>query len=203
MASRIQPALLVSAGAAATFTTTSPAAAGFTPIKKTSRPNLPGKQKKTYKKRVNIVPVKKPQPGERKAFRKRIQLSNNSALPVEGLEKLDAENLVRDESAGKVFALPDDVVDQLRALEAFKTTQSWNLFRQPHVLVRRETVDLMRRLEASTRTQGEEVAGRKEAVKCVIAGSKLSGKSMLALQAMAYGLLNKWVVINIPEGIYL
>lgn len=97
-----------------------------------------------------------------------------------------------DESAGKVFAIPDNVVDHLRALEAFKTTQSWNLFRRPHVLLRKETVELMKRLEAS--------AEKKEALKCVLTGSKLSGKSMTMLQAMAYALLNNWVVLHIPEG---
>ncbi|KAF7544442.1 hypothetical protein G7046_g9788 [Stylonectria norvegica] len=148
--------------------------------------------KKSYKKRGNIVSVRKPNPGERKAFRKRIQLSNNSALPVEGLDVLQPGNMALAESAGKMLAVPDNVVDQLRALEAFKTTQSWSLFRRPHVLLRQETVELMKRLEAS--------AEKKEAVRCVLTGSKLSGKSMTMLQAMSYALLNNWIVLHIPEG---
>ncbi|RSM15607.1 hypothetical protein CEP52_000636 [Fusarium oligoseptatum] len=187
-APRIQPIL----SAAAPFSTTSAVQAAAAPPPIKSRRDLPSKPKKVYKKKANIVPVRKPNPGERKAFRKRIQLSNNSALPVEGLGSLDPKNMTLDESAGKVFAIPDNVVDHLRALEAFKTTQSWNLFRRPHVLLRKETVELMKRLEASVE--------KKEALKCVLTGSKLSGKSMTMLQAMAYALLNNWVVFHIPEG---
>ncbi|CAM1506575.1 Fc.00g062160.m01.CDS01 [Cosmosporella sp. VM-42] len=185
MAPRIQPIIV----STASFSTSS---ALLAPPAAKSRRDLPGKVKKTYKKRANIVPVRKPNPGERKAFRKRIQLSNNSALPVEGLEALNPKTMALDESAGKIFAIPDHVVDQLRALEAFKTTQSWNLFRRPHVLLRKEAVELMKKLEASVE--------KKEAVKCVLTGSKLSGKSMTTLQAMSYALLNNWVVFHIPEG---
>ncbi|KAF4335155.1 ribosomal [Fusarium beomiforme] len=183
---RIQPVLLAS------LSTSSAALAVSAPPAIKSRRDLPQKVKKSYKKRANVTPVRKPQPGERKAFRKRIQLSNNSALPVAGLEDLDANNMTKDESAGKMFAIPDQVVDHLRALEAFKTTQTWNLFRKPHVLQRKETVELMKKLELS--------AKEKKALKCVLTGSKLSGKSMAMLQAMAYALLNNWVVFHIPEG---
>ncbi|KAL6868477.1 mitochondrial ribosomal death-associated protein 3 domain-containing protein [Trichoderma novae-zelandiae] len=175
----------------AAFSTTSLLSAAAPPAIK-SRKDLPKKTKKTYKKKQNIVAVKKPGPGERKAFRKRIQLSNNSALPVAGVEPLEAQTMARAESGGRMFAVPDEVVDRLRALEAFKTTQTWNLFRKPHVLVRKETVELMGKLEASVE--------KKEAFKCVLTGSRLSGKSLMLLQAMSYALLNEWVVIHIPEG---
>ncbi|KAK1240961.1 hypothetical protein MKX07_006394 [Trichoderma sp. CBMAI-0711] len=185
VAPRIQPIII------AAFSTTSLVSAAAPPAIK-NRKDLPKKTKKTYKKKQNIVPVKKPAPGERKAFRKRIQLSNNSALPVAGLDALEAQTMARPESSGRMFAVPDEVVDQLRALEAFKSTQTWNLFRKPHVLVRKETVELMGRLEASLE--------KKEAFKCVLTGSRLSGKSLMLLQAMSYALLNEWVVIHIPEG---
>ncbi|KAF5231296.1 hypothetical protein FANTH_13475 [Fusarium anthophilum] len=185
-APRIQPVLLTP------FSTSTAALAVSAPPAIKSRRDLPQKVKKSYKKRANVTPVRKPQPGERKAFRKRIQLSNNSALPVAGLENLDASNMTKAESAGKMFAIPDQVVDHLRALEAFKTTQTWNLFRKPHVLQRKETVELMKKLELS--------AKEKKAFKCVLTGSKLSGKSMAMLQAMAYALLNNWVVFHVPEG---
>jgi small subunit ribosomal protein S29 len=187
VAPRIQPIII------AAFSTTSLVSAAAPPAIK-NRKDLPKKTKKTYKKKQNIVPVKKPAPGERKAFRKRIQLSNNSALPVAGLDALEAQTMARAESSGRMFAVPDEVVDQLRALEAFKSTQTWNLFRKPHVLVRKETVELMGRLEASLE--------KKEAFKCVLTGSRLSGKSLMLLQAMSYALLNEWVVIHIPEGTY-
>lgn len=188
IAPRIHPIILPRA---AFFSTTSSLAAAPPPTIK-SRRDLPKKQKKTFKKKTNVVAVKKPNPGERKAFRKRIQLSNNSALPVQNIDELTPETLAKIESKGKMFALPDKVVDQLRALEAFKTTQMWNLFRRPHVLVRDETVELMRRLEGSVE--------KKEALKCVLTGSKLSGKSLTLLQSMSYALMNDWVVLHIPEG---
>ncbi|OYY61017.1 MAG: hypothetical protein B7Y50_05455 [Hydrogenophilales bacterium 28-61-11] len=187
VAPRIHPVVL----ARAPFTTSSVLAAAPPPTIK-SRRDLPKKTKKTYKKKANIVAVKKPNPGERKAFRKRIQLSNNSALPVQGLDELSAEALANHESKGKMFAIPDQVVDQLRALEAFKTTQTWNLFRRPHFLVREETVEMMRKLQDSKTN--------KEAFKCVLTGSRLSGKSMALLQAMSHALLDGWVVFHIPEG---
>lgn len=189
-ASRIHPILRISR-AAAPFSTSSFVAAADPPTI-SSRRDLPKKVKKTFKKKAHIAPVKKPNPGERKAFRKRIQLSNNSALPVEGIEDLSPAALADPAISGKMVAIPDSVVDQLRALEAFKTTQTWNLFRRPHFLVRRETVELMRMMTESV--------DKKEALKCVLRGRKLSGKSLTLLQAMAYGLMNEWVVLHIPEG---
>lgn len=186
-APRIQPVYLL----AAPFSTSSALAANAPPAIK-SRRDLPKKQTKTFKKKTNITPVKKPNPGERRAFRKRIQLSNNGALAVPGLEALDAATMAAAENAGKVFALPDRVVDQLRSLEAFKTTQNWNLFRSPHVLVRKETVDLISRMQESVT--------KKESAKVVLTGGRISGKSLTVLQAMSHALLNEWVVISIPEG---
>ena len=175
----------------AAFSTSRSVAAAPPPTIK-SRRDLPKKTKKTFKKKTNVVAAKKPNPGERKAFRKRIQLSNNSALPVHGAEELGAETMASESSKGKMFALPDKVVDQLRALEAFKTTQSWSLFRKPHFLVREETAELIGLLKASVE--------KKESVKCVLTGSKLSGKSLALLQAMTHALMNDWVVLHIPEG---
>ncbi|KAK2612426.1 hypothetical protein QQS21_001530 [Conoideocrella luteorostrata] len=188
VAPRIHPILLPRAS----FSTSAFLAAAAPPPTIKSRRDLPKKTKRTFKKKTNVVAVKKPQPGERKAFRKRIQLSNNSALPVQGIEDLNPELLTKAENKGKMVALPDRVVDQLRALEAFKTTQTWNLFRRPHFLVRDETVELMSKIAGS--------AEKKEALNCVLTGSKLSGKSLTMMQAMAYGLMNEWVVLHIPEG---
>ncbi|KAI5866554.1 mitochondrial ribosomal protein [Durotheca rogersii] len=135
---------------------------------------------------------KPPLPGERKAFRKRIQLSNNNALEVPGLEELTAENIVDFNSVGKVARLSDAVIDGLRAVEAFKPTQTWNLFRSPHTLIRHETVDLVRQLS--------DAISKQETLRLVITGDRACGKSMLGLQALAAGLMNQWVVINIPEA---
>lgn len=190
VASRIQPIIL----STAPFSTTSSAAAAASAPVKNRRDLLSANRsvKKTYKKKSSIVAVKKPNPGERKAFRKRIQLSNNSALPVPGRTVLEADTLVDPKNACTMVALPDKIVDQLRALEAFKTTQSWGLFRRPHFLVREETITLMKKLEEASKS--------KTGLKCVLTGSRNSGKSMALLQAMSHALVNNWVVIHIPEG---
>jgi small subunit ribosomal protein S29 len=160
----------------------------------TTIPDLEVRQKKVQvpKKKKAVVHVKKPNPGERKAFRKRIQLSNNSALEVQGLASLEPETMARESNAGQMFALPSDVQDRLRVLEAFKHSQSWNLFRKPHLLVRREVVQLASKLEAAAKD--------KKALHLVLTGERLTGKTVALLQAMTYGLLNDWVVINIPDG---
>ncbi|KAG5983776.1 hypothetical protein E4U55_007175 [Claviceps digitariae] len=190
---RLLPTLLVprARAAEALFSTSSRLAATPPPALK-SRRELPQKVKKNYRKKSNIVSVKKPNPGERKAFRKRIQLSNNSALPVKDTKNLRPETLADEESRGKMVAIPDEVVDQLRALEAFKATQTWNLFRRPHFLVRNDTCEVVRHMK--------EAAQLKEGYGCVLRGTKLSGKSLVLLQTMAYGLMNGWVVLHIPEG---
>lgn len=144
------------------------------------------------KKKRQADKSKPPASGERKAFRKRIQLSNDNALEVPGLSKLTAENIVDSSSIGQVIGLPPALVDQLRASEAFKPTQTWGLFRSPHTLVRQETVDLAKQLT--------DAVGKKETLRLVITGDRASGKSILGLQALATGFLNDWVVINIPEG---
>ena len=96
---------------------------------------------------------------------------------------------------GQVLGIPGDLIDQLRAVEAFKTTQAWHLFRKPGMLVREETLDygeLMKELSQSGRT-----------VRKVLVGERGSGKSFLALQIMILGFLRRWTVLNIPEGIPL
>ncbi|KAI1779556.1 mitochondrial ribosomal protein [Hypoxylon cercidicola] len=144
------------------------------------------------KKRRQTVKTKPPAPGERKAFRKRIQLSNNNALEVPGLGELTAENILSSGSVGSVVGLPLELIDQLRATEAFKPTQTWGLFRSPHMLIRQETVNLAKQLT--------DTINKKETLRLVVTGDRASGKSILGLQALATGFMNNWVVINIPEA---
>lgn len=145
-----------------------------------------------FKKKKDLVRPKTPGPGERKAWRKRIVLSNNNAIAVHGLSRMDGTNLASPESAGKVLKIPEAAIDQLRASEAFKSSQTWGLFHSPHTLVRPETVEVCGRML--------EAAAEGKTARLVIAGEKAAGKSMVLLQALVNAFLNNWVVIHIPEG---
>ncbi|KAK4240776.1 mitochondrial ribosomal death-associated protein 3-domain-containing protein [Achaetomium macrosporum] len=153
-----------------------------------------GKKLKLGKFKKNAVESKgkPPLPGERKAYRKRITLSNDNAIPVPWLKDLDADDLASAKNIARVLALPEEVQDQLRASEAFKPTQCWGMFRKPSLLVRKESVDLMNRMQASV--------DRKQTLRLVVTGDKVTGKSMMLLQAMAHAFLNNWIVIHVPEG---
>ena len=93
---------------------------------------------------------------------------------------------------GSVIGLNGITVDSLRAVEAFKTTQGWGLFRRPGLLVRGEGVELSRKLMDAQR--------QKKAVRLVVDGERGSGKSLLLVHAMATAFVKRWVVLNIPEG---
>ncbi|KUJ22703.1 mitochondrial ribosomal protein [Mollisia scopiformis] len=171
-----------------------------------------GEKTLRIKKKAFVKTGKPPAPGERKAMRKRIVLSNTNALEVAGMKDLDAEmvdSMVRGEDAvldgalqskgethedvvGKVVGLKGETVDSLRAVEAFKTTQGWGLFRRPGLLIREESVELCRRMT--------DAAANKKALRLVIDGEKGSGKSLMLLQAMATAFVKEWVVLNIPEA---
>jgi small subunit ribosomal protein S29 len=141
-----------------------------------------------------------PAPGERKALRKKVVLSNTNAIEVKGLQELNRENGTAARLAeleGQVLTLTDANVEALRSLEAFKHTQAWNLFRKPATVIRKDTVEIAKALEAA---EGGEDGKAKEAVKKVLFGEKGSGKSVLQLQAMALALNKGWVVIHIPNG---
>ena len=185
-----------------------------------------GQKTLRIKKKAPVKTGKPPAPGERKAMRKRIVLSNTNALEVEGLRELDSkmlgeweESVVRELQAGeddlvmqgalgllegeggeakgeakvvgKVVALMGSTVDSLRAVEAFKTTQGWGLFRRPGLLIREESVALSKKLILS------EEGG---VLRLVIDGERGTGKSLLLLHAMATAFVRGWVVVNIPEG---
>lgn len=145
-----------------------------------------------FKNKNPIVHGKRPGHGERKAWRKRIVLSNNNAVPVENLDLMTANNLADPATAGKVLKIPTDTIDKLRRVEAFKATQTWHLFHSPHSLVRRETVDLCTRMGRAVR--------EKKTAQIVVAGERGTGKSTVLLQSMVHALLNDWIVIHLPEG---
>lgn len=136
-----------------------------------------------------------PAAGERKAMRKRVVLSNTNALEVRDLEDLTAGNASEAARLGQVMGLSNETVDALRAIEAFKPTQGWSLFRRPATLVRKETLDMAALVN--------EVRVEKKTVRKVVFGDRGAGKSVLLLQAMAMGFLNNFVVVHIPEGMFV
>jgi small subunit ribosomal protein S29 len=142
------------------------------------------------KKKAVVKTGRPPAPGERKAIRKRIVLSNSNALEVTTMADMTAE--LDTAQVGTVVGLPGPVVDQLRAVEAFKTTQGWALFRRPAVLVREESVEIAKMIQ--------EAQEEKKTSKTIIDGERGAGKSMMLLQAMATAFIRGWIVLSIPEG---
>ncbi|EEY18586.1 37S ribosomal protein S23 [Verticillium alfalfae VaMs.102] len=176
LADRITPIITWTAP----FTTTTAAAAGPSKVVGNKPRQVIGKH------------IRKGKVGQNS--KKKRELSNNNAAVVPGLPVADASAMVSKENLGRIIGMPDKLIDQLRALESFKTTQNWGLFRKPHMLVRKETVQMMERLN--------EAAAEKQTLSTVLTGERISGKSLLLMQAMSYALLNNWVVIHIPEGEY-
>ncbi|KAK3383324.1 mitochondrial ribosomal death-associated protein 3-domain-containing protein [Lasiosphaeria ovina] len=200
-AARLRQGMPLAAAVAASFSTTANHSANAKPKPGTraAERNAPpsirqGKLFTIKKKKKNDsgARVKSPLPGERKAFRKRILLSNTNALPVPGLTDLGAESMLDPSNVCKVLSLPDDVIDQLRADEAFKTTQCWSMFRKPSMLIRTETVDLITRMHAAAKNN--------KTLRLVLTGDRVTGKSLMLLQAMTQAHLNDWLVVNIPDA---
>ena len=128
-------------------------------------------------------------------MRKRVVLSNTNALEIPNMRELNADNVSDAELRAKVTGIPGRVVSQLRAVEAFKSVQSWALFRAPGTLMRTETLQLGKIFEDVTSKRGGSKVARK-----VLVGARGSGKSIHLLQAMTMAFLKNWIVINIPEG---
>ncbi|XMA14434.1 hypothetical protein WAI453_007225 [Rhynchosporium graminicola] len=210
---------IAAASNAARFSTS--AKRDATPPKKSVKPGKviaksKGATTLRLKKKAFVKTGKPPASGERKAIRKRIILSNTNALEVLNLKDLDGrmvdeiadqngEGTKKPESlaaavlgsgdrsyVGKVVGLNGVTVDSLRAVEAFKTTQGWGIFRRPALLIREETAVLNRMLMDA----GE----RRETVRLVVDGAQGTGKSLMLLSAMASVFVKGWVVVNIPEA---
>lgn len=179
------------------FSTTAPSHATAAPRPGTGMHQRLGKRMTMtkFKKNRDFGRSRSPQIGERKAWRKRIVLSNNNAIRVDGLKTMDVDNLALPESAGEVFKIPAPTIDQLRSSEAFKSSQTWNLFHSPHALVRPETVAVCGKML--------EAADQGKTARMVVAGDRGAGKSMVLVQAMVNAFLHKWVVIHIPEGTFI
>ena len=139
---------------------------------------------------------KRPAPGDRKALRKRIVLSNNNALEVSSLKDLSKANVLSEANEGLVMGLPEPVVDALRNVDAFKTTQGWSFFRRPAVLMRREAIQLAQLFK---KVEEAAAGGDKKTIRRIITGERMSGKTTLLLQGLSTAFLRQWFVINIPE----
>ena len=129
--------------------------------------NVRGAKTTFIKKKKKPQPVdrsKKPGIGERRALRKRIVLSNNNALEVEGLNNITAESMLDESLRGQVVGIPEPVVDQLRAVEAFKVTQGWPLFRRPAMLMRKDALDMAAEIERIS------LGGREKSIRRVFVG---------------------------------
>ncbi|KZF26817.1 putative mitochondrial ribosomal protein DAP3 [Xylona heveae TC161] len=185
------------------FSTSSPYNAAKAPAKggnisrvQAGPPRRGQKSLRIKKKSPVKATTRPPAPGERKAARKRIVLSNTNAVEVQGLKELSPETMVDAQNHGQVLGIPGPVVDQLRAVEAFKTTQAWKLFRQPSTLQTKQSLDLAQ--QVAKVTDGEN--GKRTFLRKILTGDKASGKSVLLLQAMAMAFLKGWVVISIPDA---
>lgn len=137
---------------------------------------------------------KPPGPGERKALRKRIVVSNTNAIEVHSMQDLSAETMIDMRLRGQMLGIPGPVVDQLRAVEAFKVSQGWGLFRRPGTLIRKETLEYGKLFDSRNSSSTDQTTRR------ILVGEKGSGKSMLLLQATSMAFLKEWIVISIPNG---
>lgn len=136
-----------------------------------------------------------PEPGERKAARKRVVLSNTNAFEVDGISEWNPEEIRKGAMDGTMLALPGQLVDRLRAIESFKARQGWGFFRRPACLVTKQTVHLTNLMR--------EAAEDNTTLTRTIIGERGAGKSVMLLQAQASALMDGWIVIHFPEGIYL
>ncbi|KAF9886052.1 37S ribosomal protein S23 mitochondrial [Aspergillus nanangensis] len=183
--------------AAASFHTSS--ARYALPTKKKNSLDGPPKYREAKSARMKKKkPTDRPRPppvGERRTLRKRIVLSNPNALEVEGMQDISAETMVDSRLRGSILGLPIPMIAQLRAVQAFKPTQGWSIFRRPGTVVRRETLELGRLIDRIS-SDGED---KGKAVKKIVTGARGTGKTVHLLQAMAMAFTKKWVVVTVPE----
>jgi small subunit ribosomal protein S29 len=140
---------------------------------------------------------------ERKKLRDTIVLQNVNA-PIIDLHELTKELSTHEPAVGSVFTFGSRDIDRLRALEAFQRNQDWKYFHKPSTVYRNESLqvgEMMRQVEGYQAEDGKNVEGKMKRV--IFEGPKGSGKSVLLLQSMAWALQKGWLVVNIPNGMYL
>lgn len=151
------------------------------------------------KKKVRVDRPRPPPVGERRALRKRIVLSNPNALEVPGMRDISPETMVDENLRGSVVGIPVPMLDQLRAVQAFKPKQGWSIFRRPGTVMRNHTLRMGRAFDAIS-GDGDQKGG---VVKQIVTGARGTGKSVHLLQAMTMAFAKQWVVFTVPEGEYI
>ncbi|PYH43381.1 mitochondrial 37S ribosomal protein mS29 [Aspergillus saccharolyticus JOP 1030-1] len=170
------------------------------PLKKKANPQSSGpgyrsKQGVKLKKKKHVERARPPPVGERRALRKRIVLSNPNALEVADMQDISADNMVDSRLRGTILGLPVPMLDQLRAVQAFKPKQGWSIFRRPGTVTRRETLELGRLIDGIS----DKPEDKGKVVKRIITGPKGTGKTVHLLQAMSMAFTKEWVVVTVPE----
>lgn len=190
----------ITLSATSSFHTTAPQSDVVKKKKGVAQPKKLRESTSAQIKKSKRVKEKPPAVGERKAQRKRIVLSNTNALEISDMADLTPENMADDAMVAKILGLEGKLLDQLREAKAFKPTQNWNMFRRPATLVRKETISLGEKIRTINESVGGEVGLGPSTIRQIIAGDRSTGKSLLLVQAMSMAYLNKWIVINVPEG---
>lgn len=114
------------------------------------------------------------------------------------MDKLSTETMADESKTGHVLTLEGPLLDQLREAKAFKRTQNWNLFRNPSTLQRKESIQIG--MDVNSVNESLKDGQTAKTYHRLIVGEKASGKSVHLLQAMSMAYLNKWIVINVPDG---
>lgn len=161
--------------------------------RKTQPPDRRSRNFRVKKKPV-VQTGRKPLPGERKALRKKVVLSNANALEVQGMQDITAESIVDEQLRGQVLGIPSPLINRLLAVDAFKPRQGWSLFRRPGTLIRKQTWQYGKLIEHISKN------GVKRSLRRVLVGERGSGKTTMLLQVMTMAFLHDWVVINLPDG---
>lgn len=110
---------------------------------------------------------------------------------------MNEHNYALERSVGTIVGLPGPVLDSLRAVEAFKPSQGWGFFRRPTTLYRPETGEIGRFVK-SLDGQGEPKTLRR-----IVTGERGVGKSVLLVQAQTMAFMKGWVVMHLPDGMFL
>ena len=108
------------------------------------------------------------------------------------MQDLSEETMLDSRLRGSVVGLPLPMLNQLLAVQAFKPTQGWSIFRRPGTVLRRETLEMGRLVNRIGEEKGK-------VFKKIITGVRGSGKSVYLLQGMAMGFLKNWIVVTVPE----